>query len=99
MAGQRGRPGPGSGLKQLPGEVEVPGESCPEPDRSGDPGAPAPVPPERPAGPRVPRRLSGLAVEDRPPDEAGLGPEAGRARLPDLAAIADIYGAPAKSLP
>lgn len=57
--GQRGRPGPGSGLKQLWGEVEVPGESCPEPGRSGDPGAPAPPPQSAPRA-FGPDPLSGL---------------------------------------
>ena len=49
--GSEGGQGPGSGLTQLQGEVEVPGESCPEPGRSGDPGALAPLPPEIPVGP------------------------------------------------
>uniref|UniRef100_A0A7N5JPG9 small monomeric GTPase n=1 Tax=Ailuropoda melanoleuca TaxID=9646 RepID=A0A7N5JPG9_AILME len=58
--GSKGGRGPGSGLTQLQGEAEVPGESCPEPGRSGDPGALAPVPPESPVGPCWPCPLHGL---------------------------------------
>lgn len=52
--GQREGPGPGSGLTQLLGEVEVPRESCPEPNGSSDPLALAHVPPERPKVPVSP---------------------------------------------